>query len=331
MTSVLIAIVLKSLLLAGATLGLLALMKHRSAAERSWVAHIGLLALVIMAFAPLALPRWHVDTPALLSPAPAAQPTVQASPRLATAKTQIAAPTTELTPSTSASDSDVTISPAAAASAIYAVPAAILLLLTLLALGRLIALRARADVLVDGHWLSALARAQRRMGFKHGTALLTSNELASPISWGLMRPVILLSTRAVQASGEAEAIIAMSFGSAGRALAFAELGLAKIEEAALAILRDGDPTNARRAALAAELGKKASADTYAAFLELAPSLIAREARSLRGAPLERALDAYAKARELAAVAPRVSLDAAATVFQIGGILASVPDSVSLKR
>jgi DNA polymerase-3 subunit delta' len=130
---------------------------------------------------------------------------------------------------------------------------------------------------------------------------------------------------------ERKRIIAMSFGSAGRALAFAELGLAKIEEAALAILRDGDPTNARRAALAAELGKKASADTYAAFLELAPSLIAGQARSLRGAPLERALDAYAKARELAAVAPRVSLDAAATVFQIGGILASVPDSVSLKR
>ena len=53
---------------------------------------------------------------------------------------------------------------------------------------RLVALQARADVLVDGHWLSALARAQRRMGFKHGTALLTSDELASPISWGLMRP-----------------------------------------------------------------------------------------------------------------------------------------------
>jgi len=230
MTSVLIAIALKSLLLAGATLGLLALMKHRSAAERSWVAHIGLLALVIMAFAPLALPRWHVDTPALLSPAPAAQPTVQASPRLATAKTQIAAPTTELTPSTSASDSDVTISPAAAASAIYAVPAAILLLLTLLALGRLIALRARADVLVDGHWLSALARAQRRMGFKHGTALLTSNELASPISWGLMRPVILLSTRAVQASGEAEAIIAHELAHVAR-MDWAKLLLARLTTA----------------------------------------------------------------------------------------------------
>ena len=122
---------------------------------------------------------------------------------------------------------------------------------------------------------------------------------------------------------ERKRIVLMSFGSAGRALAFAELGLAKLEEAALAILRQGDPTNARRAELANDLGKKASADRYAAFLELAPSLIAREARSLRGASLERALDAYAKTRELAAVAPRVSLDPAATVFQIGGFLASL--------
>jgi DNA polymerase-3 subunit delta' len=122
---------------------------------------------------------------------------------------------------------------------------------------------------------------------------------------------------------ERKRIVSMSFGSAARALAFAELGLAKLEEAALAIVRQGDPTNARRAELANDLGKKASADRYAAFLELAPSLIAREARSLRGASLERALDAYAKTRELAAVAPRVSLDPAATVFQIGGFLASL--------
>lgn len=130
---------------------------------------------------------------------------------------------------------------------------------------------------------------------------------------------------------ERKRIVAMSFGSAGRALAFAELGLAKLEDAALAILRQGDPTNARRAELASELGKKASADRYAAFLELAPSLIAREARGLRGASLERALDAYAKTRELAAVAPRVSLDPAATVFQIGGFLAEVAQEPSLKR
>jgi DNA polymerase III subunit delta' len=122
---------------------------------------------------------------------------------------------------------------------------------------------------------------------------------------------------------ERKRITAMSFGSAGRALAFAELGLAKLEDAALAILRNGDPTNARRSDLATELGKRGAGERYTAFLELAPALIAREARRLDGAAQERALDAYAKARELAAVAPRVSLDPAATVFQLGGILAEV--------
>ena len=133
----------------------------------------------------------------------------------------------------------------------------------------------------------------------------------------------ILAERTELGSAERQRVIDMSFGSAGRALAFAELGLAKLEDAALAILRQGDPTNARRSELASELGKKAAADRYAAFLDLAPSLIAREARKLDGPPRERALDAYAKVRELAAIAPRVSLDPAATVFQIGGILADV--------
>jgi len=134
----------------------------------------------------------------------------------------------------------------------------------------------------------------------------------------------ILETLAPDLRGaERQQIVAMSFGSAGRALAFAELGLAKLEDAALAILRQGDPTNSRRSDLASELGKKASADRYAAFLDLAPSLIAREARAVEGASRERALDAYEKARELAAIAPRLSLDPAATVFQLGGILAEV--------
>jgi DNA polymerase-3 subunit delta' len=131
-------------------------------------------------------------------------------------------------------------------------------------------------------------------------------------------------------AAERQKIIAISFGSAGRALAFTELSLAKLEDAAMAILRQGDPTNARRSDLASELGRKGAADRYAAFLDLAPSLIAREARSLEGVRLERALDGYARARELAVIAPRVSLDPAATVFQIGGILAEVAEH-SLKR
>lgn len=131
---------------------------------------------------------------------------------------------------------------------------------------------------------------------------------------------------------ERRRIVAMSIGSAGRALGFAELGLAKLEDAALAILRHGDPTNARRSDLASELAKKGAVERYAAFLDLAPSLIAREARALQGISLERALDAYGRARELAALAPRLSLDPAATVFQIGGYLAEVAEpATSLKR
>lgn len=223
---VLIAIALKSLLIAGLTLGLLALMRQRSAAERSWVAHIGLLALVIMALAPLVLPSWNVEAPALLGRTPTVEAAVADSPPITTvASVPIAKPLPDIQVAARPA-----LSTTAAAMALYAVPAAILLFITALALARLIALRARADVLVDGHWLSALARAQRRMGFKHGTALLTSNELSSPISWGLMRPVILLNNRAVEASGEAEAIIAHELAHVAR-MDWAKLLLARVATA----------------------------------------------------------------------------------------------------
>lgn len=236
--TVLIGIAFKSLLIAALTLALLELMKRRSAAERSWIAHAGLFALVLMAVAPLALPRWNVEGPALLGSSPAAADTHTVQPRLtATAESQgkaaeVPDSATPVTPARPADDTGSTLSSSmtAATVALYAIPAAILLLITFLALARLVTLRARADVLVDGHWLSALARAQRRMGFKHGTALLTSDELASPISWGLMRPVIVLNTRAVEAQGEAEAIIAHELAHVAR-MDWVKLLLARVATA----------------------------------------------------------------------------------------------------
>lgn len=121
-------------------------------------------------------------------------------------------------------------------------------------------------------------------------------------------------------------LVILAGGSVGRAIGFAELDLVPLEEEMLAILRDGDPRNMRRSKLASTLALKAAAPRYAAFLELAPALIAREARSAEGPRRERALDAYARARETVAIAPRLSLDPAATAFQIGNILASVAGS-----
>lgn len=134
----------------------------------------------------------------------------------------------------------------------------------------------------------------------------------------------LLETQLPEMSpAERSGIVAKAGGSVGRGLAFAALDLARLQDSALKILREGDPTNGRRSDLALELGRKGAGERYAAFLDLVPSLIARQARGLSGHDLERALDAYAQSRELAALAPRVSLDPASTVFQLGGILASV--------
>lgn len=123
-------------------------------------------------------------------------------------------------------------------------------------------------------------------------------------------------------------LIPLAGGSVGRAMAFAELDIAPLEEEARAIMRDGDPRNVRRSKLASALALKAAAPRYAAFLELAPALIAREARRAEGPARQRALDAYARARETAVIAPRLSLDPAAATFQMGNILASVAGSAA---
>ena len=110
---------------------------------------------------------------------------------------------------------------------VYLVPAALLLGITLIALVRLFALRSRAQVMTNPAWLSALAHAQARMNFKNGTALLVSDALPSPISWGLARPVILLNEEAAESHEEAEAIITHELAHVAR-LDWAKLLLARV-------------------------------------------------------------------------------------------------------
>ena len=118
-------------------------------------------------------------------------------------------------------------------------------------------------------------------------------------------------------------VVAAANGSVGQAMDAAALDLDQLRREALAILSEGDPDNSRRSKLASALGTKAASDRYAAFLNLVPALIAREAVELEGEARGRALEAYGRARETVTLAPRLSLDPAATIFQLGGILASV--------
>jgi DNA polymerase-3 subunit delta' len=134
---------------------------------------------------------------------------------------------------------------------------------------------------------------------------------------------ILASELPVLSAAERAGLLPLAEGSAGRAIAIAALDLAPLQAEALAILRGGDPDNGRRSKLASALGARGAAERYAAFLELVPPMIANAARGMDGQARRRALVAYAKARETGRLAPRLSLDPAATIFQMGTILASV--------
>lgn len=209
----------KSAAIAGATLLLLRLARARSSGERSMIAHSGLFALLALPAAILLLPQW--------APLPAgwfaaAAPAVLAASDLATTggpAADLAVPAATSVPVAADAGSSPPVVLASLGDAVpyvYAIPLLLLVGVMLLAVVRLFAMRGRAEVLVQPSWLSALAEAQRRMGFKHGTALLVSEELRSPISWGVLRPTIVLSPKAVAATGEAEAIIAHELAHVAR-------------------------------------------------------------------------------------------------------------------
>ncbi|WP_066819791.1 DNA polymerase III subunit delta' [Sphingomonas mali] len=122
------------------------------------------------------------------------------------------------------------------------------------------------------------------------------------------------------ASNEIDELIRVGQGSPARALAMAGLDIPGLDKA-LAELAQGDPSNAARAELARALSLKAAQERYEAFLERAPSFIAAAARTRSGEALRTALDAHDAARNLAASALGLSLDAQGTVFEMAGIVA----------
>jgi DNA polymerase-3 subunit delta' len=122
---------------------------------------------------------------------------------------------------------------------------------------------------------------------------------------------------------EVEALEAAAEGSPGRALQFRGLDIHALDRAMVELVREGDPTNARRSALAQSLALKSAQPRYEAFLGRVPSLIAREAKSRRGSALAEALATWERAQSLAASATHLSLEPESTVFELAGMLASL--------
>jgi DNA polymerase-3 subunit delta' len=130
-------------------------------------------------------------------------------------------------------------------------------------------------------------------------------------------------------AGDAElaALGEVGEGAPGRAIAWRGLDVDALDREMEALVGKGDPTNARRAALAQSLALKSAQPRYEAFLARAPSRIAAEARLRRGPALAEALGLWERASELAGSAQRLSLDAQSTVFELAGMLAALAPAV----
>lgn len=126
-------------------------------------------------------------------------------------------------------------------------------------------------------------------------------------------------------AAEIDALVRAGEGSPGRALGFAGLDLASLDSEMAAIAARGDRDNTLRARLAKTLGVKAAQPRYEAFLGRVPAFIAAQARERQGTALLTALDAWRDASQLGPLAIAQSLDAQATVFEMGGILARLAD------
>jgi DNA polymerase III subunit delta' len=112
-------------------------------------------------------------------------------------------------------------------------------------------------------------------------------------------------------------------GAPGRALAFRGLDIGGLDRSIGELIRRGDPTNARRSALAQSLALKSAQPRYEAFLARAPSAFAAEAKRRSGAALAEALRLWERAQALAASAKPLSLEPESVVFELAGMLAAL--------
>jgi beta-lactamase regulating signal transducer with metallopeptidase domain len=222
-----IDVALKSALVAALALLAARALRRRSAAERSSVLHGGLVAMALLPLLMAVAPRWQVEVPAAMAPDFVATSDAPVAARVADTGSDAANPVS------AASDSAphvarvsreqrttrLTLEPAALAfeatgidlrnvfGVLYALPALALLFGLAMSLSQLRALRDRAAPVRDARWNAALQAAKQRSGVRGQVELLHSSDIASPLSWGVRRRIIVLDAGAIDPAS-AEALLA---------------------------------------------------------------------------------------------------------------------------
>jgi bla regulator protein blaR1 len=287
-------VALKSALIAGGALALLAVLKRLPAAQRAFVAHVGLALALMTPIWMLFGPRLEMTGPWSRTPAPL--PETPVVPAMTPAATSVA------------TDAFVVTGEMIAVGA-YALIAALLLAALAISLWRLLRLQRDAAVLAEPTWLMALAHAQQRMGMKQGTALLQNASLCSPVSWGFLRPTIMVNPAILESGEKAEAVLAHELAHVVRMdwlnLLIARLATAVLwfnpliwllawqahelrEEAADDVVLRGDVRRSDYAALLVDFARRERARPLAAAHGVSPAKDALKRR------LARVLDPHAR-------------------------------------
>jgi DNA polymerase-3 subunit delta' len=122
---------------------------------------------------------------------------------------------------------------------------------------------------------------------------------------------------------ELDQLLLLGKGAPGYALELANNGLDQLGSTLRTILRDGDPDNRQRSALARSLSGKAAKGKFEAFLQYAPAFLAEQAKVTPAADLGPVLETWEKVRDLAGAAMPLSLDPSAVAYEIGGLIAQL--------
>lgn len=196
----LLIVLLKHTLAVLLVLLVLRALRHASAARRVFAARCGMLVLLLVPLLSLLVPERAV-----------------LAVRLPHAVTALIEPETTLPPlawlASAPARAEAFAAPARAAQAgrivlcLYASGVLLLLLHTCAGLLRLRGVARRSRALSAPAWTNALARLRAELGVAREVRLLVSDEVSSPLSWGLRAPLIVIDRRSV-ATAAPEAVIA---------------------------------------------------------------------------------------------------------------------------
>ena len=209
----------KSAAISGVALLALVVLRSRSAADRAAVVRLAVIMLLLLPLVSLGLPALQVEGPAPVVEAVAVEPVpllpveiaAEAAPTPASQALAVAAQPTE-----------------APAQPAFEIPTALLLMLGYLTGVVLLGIRlvvglwtlrrwtADAEPVTSMVWTGALRRAAAKAGLDKRVRLLASDDVRSPLSWGLRHPVILVDYDTMIRAEDADGVLAHEIAHVAR-------------------------------------------------------------------------------------------------------------------